>query len=502
VTSTFSDFKGRGWFWSALLLAGLASTLALMAASCETASATTLQPGPEWFENLPLVNQHAVTNFLYEQSPQGVVPYGGEAGEISATVSSGFVAAATSDPGYATIATDTTEAETATGLIPPISEAIPVIAAAGTAFYAGWEIGESINAIFLHIGLGEDSAPEWAGGGGEGYEDCVSQACAGHLVWRDFGTSVYFGATVQQSPGAYRYGGTIYYNGKVSNRPDVFRWWGPPCEYSGMTPPPGSTMQTHLATTASCPVGKESFPIYAEYPYVLSGQLLGQETIHKYNALIDGVPTKHSKAPKNPGTATVETRAAEYFDSDERAQRWVDYETDPQDFPNPFITKLKENHDCDRAGGAAYENPGGSVSPEPFAKKEEAPFIVTTAPEGVEPESVYLRWGRTDWLPSRESFSEEPMLDLWGGWGYRHILAKHGWSALDREETAQALIDDVTPILEPNGLWKYEDFVPTPGLEGVECARTVLVEFETGEDGGVPDPAPRGIVTSYNQVVP
>lgn len=122
--------------------------------------------------------------------------------------------------------------------------------------------------------------------------------------------------------------------------------------------------------------------------------------------------------------------------------------------------------------------------------------------EGVEPESVYLRWGKTDWEPSRESFKGEAMLDLWGGWGYRHILAKHGWSALDREETEAALINDVAPIQEPNGLWKYESFDPTAGLEGVECVRTVLVDFEKGEEGGVPDPAPRGIVTSYNQVIP
>jgi hypothetical protein len=42
----------------------------------------------------------------------------------------------------------------------------------------------------------------------------------------------------------------------------------------------------------------------------------------------------------------------------------------------------------------------------------------------------------------------------------------------------------------------------TGGKEGAKCERVVVVEFERGKVGEEENPAPRGIVTSFNQVIP
>jgi hypothetical protein len=487
-----------------VLVVGL-SALALIligAALCGGASAATLKPGSEWFQELPAKNREGVTDFLYEQSPESTIPDTGEPSEISSQVSSDYESVAESDPGYEDIAGDLADVEENAGLIPEVSAALPTLAAAGTAFLAGWEIGEGINAIFADIGLGEGSAPELTEE--RGWHVCYSEACGGSLAYKPFGTKIIDESTTQQRPGTYVYEGRLYQGRAKNNYLSPVHWFESPCEFSGVAPPPHALMETGVNTGGRCaPIGGgKPVNTYVEYPYVPPSKLVSQQTLHPYDPLVDGTPTVHSKAPPDPGTTAVETGAEQYFDANEQAQEWLDSEMEPQEFPSPFVTKTKENHDCDRSSGPTYENLEGNNSPEPFAKKEEAPFTVTTTPEGVAPESVYLRWGETDWLPGRETFKGEAFRDLWSGWGYRHILAKHGWSALDREETEAALVDDLTPLKEPNGLWKYETFDPTAGLEGTECVRTVLVDFEKGERHGVPDPAPRGIVTSYNQVVP
>lgn len=68
------------------------------------------------------------------------------------------------------------------------------------------------------------------------------------------------------------------------------------------------------------------------------------------------------------------------------------------------------------------------------------------------------------------------------------------------EETAATLrtapgIPDPTPG-STNVI--YSSLVPAPGADGVACERTVVVDFTQGSA----DPRARGIVPSYNAVVP
>ncbi|HVO55420.1 MAG TPA: hypothetical protein VMT37_13495 [Solirubrobacterales bacterium] len=218
---------------------------------------------------------------------------------------------------------------------------------------------------------------------------------------------------------------------------------------------------------------------------------------------IEPVPYEGKGQPTLPSSKQLEERTQEELESGAypEVNRLLNFQDDPENFPDPRITRTREDHRCDRSPGPTYENPDRNLGPEPFAKKEEAEYNVTARPEGFKSTPVFLRWGTTFWEPSRKKFKEEertPYMDLWGGWGYRHIVAKHGWSELDRAETELALELDLTPLEESSGKWKYEEFDPIGGVGGVECVRAVIVKFETKEG----DPAPLGIVSSYNIAVP
>ncbi|GEM_PF-5950555 len=176
--------------------------------------------------------------------------------------------------------------------------------------------------------------------------------------------------------------------------------------------------------------------------------------------------------------------------------RFINHELEPQNYPDPRVRKRKENHRCDRSDGAKYQNPEGNSSPEPFAKYYETPFDITVRPEGFESTSIYLHYGLTSWIPSKRPEETPWYVDSWDGWGYRHIVAKHGWSPLDKVETALALEGDLSPSEGKNGNFVYELPDLAEGLGGVACTRVVVVDFDADET----DPAPRGIVTSFNKV--
>lgn len=178
-------------------------------------------------------------------------------------------------------------------------------------------------------------------------------------------------------------------------------------------------------------------------------------------------------------------------------QRMLNHLAEPEDYPDPRVTQEEHNHSCDRSPGAAYQNPGGNTNPDPFAKYVASPFDVAWRPNGHESTGVYLHWGETYWKPGRSPGTTPWYLDDWPGWGYRHIEAKHGWSYDDLRETEAALLGDLAPIHNGGGQWTYK--VPVAGgAGGVGCIRVVGVDFELGPS----DPTPRGIVTSFNAVVP
>ena len=96
-----------------------------------------------------------------------------------------------------------------------------------------------------------------------------------------------------------------------------------------------------------------------------------------------------------------------------------------------------------------------------------------------------LRWGKT-----------LDQYGYWGGWGYRHIYARHGWTSLDVTETAAALA--TTPlqdVADPN-TWLYYG-PPYAGSEDALCQRFVVVQTATRSG----EPAPKDIITSFSATV-
>jgi hypothetical protein len=447
-----------------------------------------------WFQELPEVQQHAATDFLYEQSPQSSVPYTGEAAQISESVSETYATETDTGPSYAELASGTTTAEMDVGLIPEVGTAVPEIWAAGGAFAVGWKVGEGINAIFADIGLGSGSAPEpdWSE-----RTACVSSGCGGGLVYEPHGTDLYYGATVQESPGAYLYDGVLLGEGQVVAAPSPMRWFAEPCTFSGFTPPPGSSLQKVLSANASC----SGFPVEVDYPYVSQSRILSTQTLHRYDPVADGSPDLETKAPPDPETTAVEEEAEVDLDQNEFMQAYIQWAEEPEPksgmFPDPKYTEKgtsEEERRCDR-GTSTFSNVEGNVSPEPFAQKELASFTIAQLPIGVEsPSPVYLRYGETYWKPARDS--EAPKhVDNFGGWGFRHIAAKHGWSPLDRVETEEALAT-AEPRSTERGTYVYESLDSGSGKDGVNCTRRVIVDLAKKQG----NPAPRGIVTSFNIV--
>jgi hypothetical protein len=99
----------------------------------------------------------------------------------------------------------------------------------------------------------------------------------------------------------------------------------------------------------------------------------------------------------------------------------------------------------------------------------------------------------------------------WAGWGYRHIYAKHGWSAADEAATREVLATDLAPVHQTppdfgNAVdrWAFIGNDPhdvywgtTPGGQKVPCLRVVVVEFGPIDMNQVPNQT--GIWTSYGK---
>jgi hypothetical protein len=88
--------------------------------------------------------------------------------------------------------------------------------------------------------------------------------------------------------------------------------------------------------------------------------------------------------------------------------------------------------------------------------------------------------------------------DDWGGWGYRHIAAKHGWGPEDVDGTLQTLASPVTTVQVSASRRRF--FGINYRQRGAFCRRVVVVEYERGTDSeGNPDPEPIHIVTSFGE---
>ena len=162
----------------------------------------------------------------------------------------------------------------------------------------------------------------------------------------------------------------------------------------------------------------------------------------------------------------------------------VDVYVNPQPVPDPTQTGEKDDPSCDRS------------TPSYVAQSQQTPsgFTAVSDPTLVSSSTFNTTLGPTVLNYGYASLINTDPLDF-GGWGYWHILAGHGWSLADDADTRAAL-EDPTPEPGTNTgrIDSYVFYGPKYlGTGNVACRRVVLVEFGTA--GG--DPGPKGIITSY-----
>jgi hypothetical protein len=345
-----------------------------------------------------------------------------------------------------------------------------------SAFSIGLWIGDTINDKLLHIGgPAAPASPSYTGFS---------------LAWIEKGTGLGDVGLVAPQDGFYLWASP--------NNVRAFKRWTGKSEgaCSNLDPQPSEYVDLTVGKDGCYLGGSETgWRELHAYVYGKPFEVLGpieDFDEDEYNVRIGDWPDEPTSMEE------LGTRVEDVIESDELplANAHFAHALEPENFPDPRITDEEEDHRCDRAP-ASYMNPGGNVSPEPFAKHIATPFTITNRPFGYASVDVYLHEGETHWIPGRNPETSPWHIDEWGGWGYRHILAKHGWGATDLEETQLALTN-ATPVQQKGTNYLYSLPLKTGGDGGVGCIRQVVVDFEAGLE----DPRPRGIVTSFNQAAP
>jgi hypothetical protein len=168
----------------------------------------------------------------------------------------------------------------------------------------------------------------------------------------------------------------------------------------------------------------------------------------------------------------------------------------------PAIAATEDSQECD------ISTPALGYLGDPTAFPKYAPFAgdpfegiapVAPGPQFAAPQeatlNTTLRWGFTQPPPEGASRFK------WGGWGWRHIVAKHGWATADAQATQSTLLQG-TDYTNDEGRNVYE----APGSaayyqNGTWCIRVVVIDPnpQAGDTYlGQPAPAP-GIWTSYGE---
>jgi hypothetical protein len=183
-----------------------------------------------------------------------------------------------------------------------------------------------------------------------------------------------------------------------------------------------------------------------------------------------------------PGGGVVYSRPAPGSSVDPGSN--VDVSVNPQPMPDPTQTGEKDDSSCDRSTSnyvpQSDQNPSGFTPVSDPSLVESSTFDTSRGP-------TVLNYGYAQAIVG-------DTLDF-GGWGYWHILAGHGWSLADDADTRTAL-EDPTPIpgQAANQANPYVFYGPKyAGISGAVCRRVVVVDFGTAPG----NPGPKGIITSY-----
>jgi hypothetical protein len=448
-------------------LMGGALTVGLLACAASTAAAAS---DPGWFDSKSAEERQAIVDYVYQRSGHEP-PHPGQA-ETTAAAIEGSVVQAGADG--VPLASDAGKIElivaTRVGLMTRLTTMVPTLWAVGGTFVAGYAIGWGGRKLFAKLTAPDDArtggAPNWPWSS---------------ITWYPQGYDIFFGARVQQSPGAYLY--------DSNDGAGVIRWFEPPCSFSGFTPAAGARMQYGVPSTAACrewvrDVGPVDFPVFVDYPYLLESDV-GPASPLRPTRAGDAVD-RWEPFPPDPGPTAV-TEGLDLLDEAdfELLRSQADWAltpgAQPEEEPIRAGVDLTEN---DRACKTYYGETGqgdpGRRSPEADPLAPDWDYDVDAFPNVYNPlisstQTVKLRWG-----------------DSIDGWGYRHIKHWHGWDAAARLRTALALADTAPTVDGLPTSFRYVANLPT-GPSGVRCQQRVIVSYR--EDGKVP--VGRHIITSF-----
>lgn len=200
--------------------------------------------------------------------------------------------------------------------------------------------------------------------------------------------------------------------------------------------------------------------------------------------------------PGDPGVTTVATRTRTELESDNypTLNRQLEFELgvpgvcDPVEpaICNPPQTDRDRERLCEKSPPEnADPNPGRTTERfAPALYEGVTPFTRTTT-TGAQV-STALKVGST-WPHTKK---------LWAGWGWRHVVAKHGWSTTDISETQSALLRSPEALQGKVVSFRYrgEEY----RQNGAVCERVVIVAPNRQDDL---EPEPKEIVTSYGNYV-
>lgn len=461
--------------------------LLVLASACLVPATARATSAPGWMASHSEADQQAIVNYVYENAPQGATPYSGAPATAGRDMATAVRAAGEAGaPETATLAGEQfTLLQEAGGLLPEVGASVPALyagAAAAGAFAAGWQIGTGIRSILISLVTPDASAQS----GDFTYD---------HIYWVPRDENIYYGARVEQTPGAY-----LFVGSQAGGNPFVpVRWFEPPCGFSGFSAPPGARLQRAVASTAQCVI-PGTFPeqqaeILVDYPYLLQGDLTTHRPLRVYDPQRDPPPNVITPAPPDPGVATTRPRIGSALDADgqdlQRAELdyLLDRDQDPSEEPIEVGIGGTERNDWCRL---AVPTPDPNTTTSPWTVKQS----FTRLDKSGTVKTVALLWG--------EVLLPIPNNRKYAGFGYRKIAARHGWTTADVAATQSALASapvEVVPAgatTQERQVYSGPEYIAGPGAPpNSHCRRTVVVETPKRAS----EPKARGIITSYGRFV-
>jgi len=377
----------------------------------------------------------------------------------------------------------------------PALKVLGSVALAAETFHLGWKIGEGLNAKFFRFGVPEKPAAVVSAR--------LYHAAAGHVIRAWLPPMPYDGWYVEyQTTGGYRYAHIqrqLSSGGPTgSSRQCVL---GPQVMPEGLEARPNGVVESCYRGTFM----SEAW-VMPEAGTIADGQ----------SPIEDYVDQPYERATPSwvdapPGLEQLETRTRNALESGDFriAEPWYAHQLDPQTYEDPTEDE-QQRDDCRPPDSVPAGDPQPLRGTEDFlqdpdrwraryetVRAEEFPPGATVPESGLVATGgqAYMRWGWTS-LNAKEEID-------WEGWGFRKIVAKHGWGPTALEKTSEALL--TLPVRVDN----YDLYVGPPYTSSAgrpaACEWVVSVQREPYEMPDRPELSQGvpmgGIITAHGRYV-